>query len=253
MTKLKVHLLNFHGIFSHSEIVLENTSTKPHSYYGINRWENPKSKWGKEAKVYIEEASSTYSFDIEADPQKIVVEWNKYWKETQSEASILGKNCAVAAQWFLTKYANIPEPNFSNVSVNHLIGPIFWPSIIPCPVTTGGRVMSNAKFHIEARNHPEIANQYSRLFLYASMSLAALVFAASVLALSVASTVLTGGIATAMIATGVIGTLGSSYGFFKAANILSAKNIADTLNPVDDPHSLRQEEINDLSSLGATI
>ncbi|WP_298623977.1 hypothetical protein [uncultured Legionella sp.] len=99
--------------------------------------------------------------------------------------------------------------------------------------------MSNAKFHIEAKNHPEIASQYSRLFLYTSMAFSALAFAASVLALSIASTVLTGGLAPLILVSGVIGALGSSYSFFQATNTLSAKNIAEELSPSDEPNSLQ--------------
>ncbi len=227
MAKIKVHVLNFHSIFSHIEIVLENASTKPHTYYRVNRWEEPLDKWRTYGpKQYIEQASSTYSFDIEADPDEITNRWRNYWLDTWNDASILGKNCAVAAQWFLTEFTGIPKPSLSNISWNHLIFGIVWPSFLPCPVTLPGRIMSNAKFHIEARDNSEIANQYSRLFLYTTMSLATLVFAASVFALAVAATILSGGIAALAISGCVAVGIASTYGFFKAHNILSAKNIS---------------------------
>ncbi|KTC86465.1 hypothetical protein [Legionella brunensis] len=235
MAKIKVHVLNFHSIFSHIEIVLENTSTEPHTYYGVNRWEEPIDKWSIGGpKQYIEQASSTYSFDIEANSDEITKRWRKYWLDTWNDASILGKNCAVAAQWFLTEFAGIPKPSLSNVSWNHLIFGIVWPSFLLCPVTLPGRIMSNAKFHIEARDNPEIANQYSRLFLYTSMSLATLVFAASVFALTVAATILSGGIAALAISGCAAVGIASTYGFFKAHNILSAKNISGELKKTDE-------------------
>ena len=227
MAKIKVHVLNFHSIFSHIEIVLENTSTKPHTYYGINRWAVPSNNWSINGpEQNIEWASSTYSFDIDAKPAEITKRWTKYWYDTAGEAGILGKNCAVAAQWFLTEFAGIPKANLSNVSWNHLALGVIWPSFIPCPVTLPGRIMSNAKFHIEARINPEIANQYTHLFLYASMAHATLLFAASVFAIAVAATILSGAIAAIAIAGCAAVSVASTYGFFKAHNILSAKNIS---------------------------
>jgi hypothetical protein len=243
MAKIKVHVLNFHDIFSHIEIVLENTSTEPHTYYGVNRWDAPQNQWDIGGpKKYIEEASSAYSFDIEADPYKIVARWRKYWKDTWDDASILGENCAVAAQWFLTEFAGIPKPDLSNVSWNHLIFGIVWPSFIPCPVTLAGRIMSNAKFHIEIRDNPEIANQYSHLFLYTSMSLAALVLGASAFALAVAATILSGGTAALAISGCIAVGMGSTYGFFKAYNTLSAKNISNAQKDTDELHPLIKDD-----------
>ena len=235
MAEIKVHVLNFHNIFSHIEIVLENTSTEPHTYYGLNRWDKPNVGWsiiGPEQ--CIAEASSIYSFDIDANPDEITEEWIKYWSKTESEASILGDNCGVAAQWFLSEFAGIPKPNLSNVSWNHFILGIIWPSFIPCPVTLPGRIMSNAKFYIEARNNPEIANQYTRLFLYTSMALATFMLAASIFAIAVAATILTGGIAAIAIAGCTAVGIASTYGFFKAHNILSAKDISDKMKKTDE-------------------
>ena len=239
MAKIKVHVLNFHGIFSHIEIVLENTSTEPHTYYGINRWQGPSINWSINGpENYIEQASSSYSFDIDANPNEITNRWIEYWSETDREASILGKNCAVAAQWFLTEFAGIPKPNLSNVSWNHLALGIIWPSFISCPVTLPGRIMSNAKFHIEARINPEIANQYTHLFLYTSMALATFMVATTVFAITVAATVLSAGIAAIAIAGCAAVGITSTYGFFKAHNILSAKNISAEMKKNDDQHPL---------------
>jgi hypothetical protein len=246
MSDIKVHVLNFHGIFSHIEIVLENISVQPHLYYGINRWSAPSNVWTQGpggVASYIGAASSKYSFNIEADPAQLVARWQKYWNETSSKASILGNNCAVAAQWFLTEFAGIPNPNLSNTSFNHLALGIVWPSFIPCPVTLPGRVMSNAKFYIEARNHPEVALRYSALFIKASMAFAAVMLFVSVAALAVASTVLTGGIAAAVIVGAVGVGLASTHGFFKAANVLSARNIAHGMKKSEDNSPFGQDRV----------
>jgi len=89
--------------------------------------------------------------------------------------------------------------------------------------------MSNVKFHVEARTNPEITEKYSNLFLYTSLSLATLAFGASVFALAVAATVLTGGLAAVAITGCTVAALASSYGFFKAYNALSAKNLAQEM------------------------
>ncbi len=234
MASIKVYVLNFHGLFSHVEIVLENTSTEPHTYYNINRWATPQDEWWGGPQRYIEWASSIYSFDIDANPDEITQSWKKYWHSTQREASILGKNCAVAAQWFLTEFAGIPKPNLSNVSWNHLAFGIIWPSFIECPVTLPGRIMSNAKFHVEAKTNPELTRNYTYLFLYTSMALAALMLAASVFSLMLAATILSGGLAGVVIAGCVIASIGSTYGFFKAHNRVSAKSIGDSLEKKEE-------------------
>jgi hypothetical protein len=222
---IKVHVLNFHSVFSHIEIVLENTDISPHKFYGINRWETPGERWSDSRyKNYIWEAGTIFSFDIEADPQEIVNDWRGYWTETDQSASILGNNCAVAAQWFLKKFAKIDNPSISNVSWNHLALGIIWPSFIPCPITLPGRIMSNVQFHVDAKNNNITGQQYSRLFLYISMALATLVFAISVFALTVAVNILTGGLATFVAAVAVGVNITSTYGFFKANNALNAKN-----------------------------
>jgi hypothetical protein len=233
MARIKVHVLNFHFIWSHVELVIENTSITPHEFYNVNLWEKPKDKWSSSPYYFneiIQSASSTYSFDIlDADPETMVNRWIEYWNITYPDAGIFGNNCAVAAQWFLSEFAGIPKPSLSNVSLNHLAFGIFWPSFVPCPITLPGRIMSNMKFHIDAREHPEIAAQYSKLFLYTSLSLASLLFVGSMFALAVAATVLTGGLADLAIAGCAAVGLGSGCGFFKAFNTLSAQNAVESL------------------------
>jgi hypothetical protein len=147
MANIKVHVLNFHGLTSHLELLLENPATQPSTYYRINRWAEPDIAWRKEEKVCLKHASSIYSFEIEADPNEITHKWRNYYYETKNDASIFGENCAVAAQRFLTHFANIPEPRRYNLSWNHLVLGIMWPNIIPCPVMLPGLVMDNVKLH----------------------------------------------------------------------------------------------------------
>jgi hypothetical protein len=42
--------------------------------------------------------SSLYNFVIKGDANEIIVQWQNYFLATKDEASILGKNCAVAAE-----------------------------------------------------------------------------------------------------------------------------------------------------------
>jgi hypothetical protein len=149
MATIKIHVLNFHGVTSHIELLLENKSVQPSKYYGINRWADPSYDWEIGENFPLESASSSYSFVIEAHPNKIIQEWVKYYYETKNDASIFGENCAVAVQRFLTHFANIPEPRSDNLSWNHLAFGIMWPNFIPCPVLLPGRVMDNVKQHTE--------------------------------------------------------------------------------------------------------
>lgn len=236
---IKVHLLNFHGVFnSHIEIVLENTFKDPDTqesrtlYFYINRWIDGSPKEAVPLNELIASASSDFCFTLEnADPEDIQNRWIEYYKNTYDKACILSKNCAVAVQWFLTTFANVPEPSLSNVSLNYLSLGILWPSFIPCPVTLPGRVMSNAKFHIgirdSLRDDPDQSQQYSKLYLSMAMASTALIVAGSIFGAYVALNVLTAGLASVAVAACVVGGLIASYGFFKAYNKLSARCIAE--------------------------
>ena len=236
MSNIKVYILNFHRIFSHIEILLENTSVQPHEYYIINRWDDYiPNDWCPSRNYSKYHADSIYSFDIEACPEEIVQKWKEYHQNTADNASIFGNNCAVAVQWFLTEFAGIPEPSLLNVSWNHLALGIIWPSFIPCPVTLPGRIMSNAKFYIEAKNNHQLINEYGSLFIYTKMALATLMFATSVFAITVAASILTGGILAGVITGCVAISLTSTYGFFRAHNLLSAQKISTEMKK-NDPH-----------------
>lgn len=150
MAKIKLHILNFHKInVSHIEIVLENTSTPSPTYYFINRGTKPRDGWdppGGLCDRRLKAANSTYCFEIEADTNEIMQKWKEYYFQTKK--NVFGENCAVAVQRFLTEFANIPEPSHRlNPTWNYFTCGIFWPSVIPCPLTLPGRVMDNVKFH----------------------------------------------------------------------------------------------------------
>lgn len=233
MANINVHILNYHALCSHIEILLENTSVEPHTYLNLNRWARPATRWLQSDcfwdfdEISPESASSSYTFSIQANPNTILKDWRNYWQATDEDASILGDNCAVAAQWFLNQFADIPDPSLSNLSLNHLAFGIFWPSFIPCPVTLPGRIMSNAKFHIEARKHPEHVEQYSRLFLYTGLALALLTISASVFGLMLASSMANLSMALATATASIVGGAAGTYGFFETYHLLSAKNIVD--------------------------
>ena len=236
MASIKVHTLLFYGPWSHIEILLENNSTTPAEYYHVNRWVRPNDTgWyvHPNAKTPIDEADAHYSFDIEAEPSDIHQVWHDYWHSTAREASILSNNCADAAQWFLTHFANIPAPGPCNISLNHLAFGIFWwPSFIPCPISLPGRIMDNAQFHAEARKNPNAAEQYSHLYLRMVLGVSALLIAASITGIVLAATIMSGGIAAGIIAGCVVAGATSSYAFFQSYNHLSAKDIepADKTN-----------------------
>ena len=101
--------------------------------------------------------------------------------------------------------------------------------------------MSNAQFYINTRDNPEAVNQYSRLFLYTSMSLAVLAFAASITGLAVAATILTGGLAGIAITGCIFAGIASTYAFFKAYNVLSAQSISREQSPKGLPHAIEPE------------
>lgn len=155
MARIIIHVLNFHGLTSHIELLLEDVSENPSTYYRVDRWSDPRSHWGETAKIILEWASSIYSFEIEADPSQMIDEWRNYYCNTEETASVFGENCAVAVQHFLTHFANIPVPKKSTLSWNHVAcGVIWWPNIIPCPVMLPGRVMDNVKYYTKNASAP---------------------------------------------------------------------------------------------------
>ena len=231
MASITVHLLNFHGPVTHIEILLENTSVRPHLFYSINRWNSPSERFHEQrGRDERDLASTIYSFNIEAEPKEIIQRWGEFHQRTLGDAGIVSHNCAISAQWFLREFANIPDPHpFSApISINHVAMGLFLPSFIPMGVTLPGRIMSNAQFHIEARNHPELFTQYSDCLLSVYAAVCALAMASCVVGIILASVYLTGGLALVTVATDVVVGAASSYGFFNTMNIMAAKEISRT-------------------------
>lgn len=157
MAKIKVHLLNYHSVFSHIEILLEHTPTKGCPvYYTIDRTSKPGKVFSKNnLKPYHNDVSSTFTFEIDADPTSIITKWNTYYFESKHQSGLFYYNCADATQWFLHEFANIPNPSFLTlpISTNLLTMGIFIPSFLPTGITLPGRVMDNAKFHIKKNDY----------------------------------------------------------------------------------------------------
>lgn len=185
-TTIKVHVLFLQG--HHIELLLENPDSiaqiknnslhKLPSYYCINRWREPNQSWlanqddkPKEKTVFRnfialkEKASEQYSFEIEEDPKVIVHDWIQYYEDTKKNAHIFGENCAVATQWFLSKYAQIPRPAFwaAPVGINQVMYYFYTPSFIPHFALLPKRVFDNAKFHLNIRNNPNVKETYLTL------------------------------------------------------------------------------------------
>lgn len=227
MPKITVYLLNFHGPVTHIEIVLKNNSTG--AFYLINRWETARNSFSNDAEMFklkINEASCIYRFDIEANPDEIADEWYSYYHQTQHKESILSHNCAVAAQWFLTRFANIPEPNFFSapITINHVACGLFIPSIIPVGVTLPGRIMSNAKFYIQAREDSKLTTKYTNQLLRLCFAISALSITTSIIGLITASVILDdGSIRKSILAGCTVAGAVSLYGLFTTFNACATK------------------------------
>ena len=225
MTAITVHLLNFHGLFSHTEIVLENEID--HSLYLINQWDTALDSFSNcsRYKENISQASSKYTFRIDANPNEISSRWIERYEKTLSKANLLTQNCADAAQWFLHQFANIPHPKaFSSpVSLNHLTLGLFLPSFIPIGIMLPGRIMDNAKFYVEARKNRTLINQYSSLRLAVTTAIAVLAVASCLAGIIMASIFLSGGLCMLAVGGAAIAGAISSYGLFSTTNTIAAK------------------------------
>jgi hypothetical protein len=166
LREIKVTLFNIHGITSHIELSLQYNDY----YYTINQWSRSlQEKFSKEDKNELLTAPSficsKYSFSIIANPEDIISEWKAWHSDHRAYASPCTTNCADAVQWFLTRFAGVPKPKSSKLplSLNHLIFGITVPSFFKTPMTLPGRVIANAKFHIEQRYSKEHLEQYAGL------------------------------------------------------------------------------------------
>ena len=205
---------------------------------GVRRQAHPRRAaspmpWDIRGVKQIEMASSVYSFDIETTetPNQIYDAWKVHYAEYESQRSIIGYNCADAAQWALTQFAGIPKPNLSNISLNYVTLGIWWLSCIPCPVTLPGRIMSNAQYIASAR-HPEQAYAYSRVLLAVAMALSLSIISASLFGFDLAATLLSDALntfgerSTASMLVGVC----SAFGFFSMYKKWSTQSMVEKDN-----------------------
>lgn len=182
---IDVYVQNFFGPNSHIEILLTYESHGSSYYYIINRWELPQNAFLITSQAlknkFINRAGSNLHFQINADPDAIARAWRTKYSSTECRANIITENCADAAEWFLARFANIPKTrSSSNISLNHVIFGIFWPSFLPSFITLPGRVFSNAKFYINARKKPmlgfgKILLLYTVLFLSVAMAIGSVI------------------------------------------------------------------------------
>jgi hypothetical protein len=218
---IKVHLLNFYGVTSHVEICLEYNQTYQDGsvetkYLTMNRWAEP-TRWFISNPQQLENANEKISFEINADPNNIYSEWHRYWHETVKDSSIVGDNCAVASQWFLTTYCAIPAPCTSGFNINHMALGVCWPSFIPCPILLPGRVMDNAKFHLATKDDKKLLDKTAAQVLKEALSfLSKILVSAAILVLNIAAIVLL--------------SIGAIIGLATAGAVMGGKYMIDYLN-----------------------
>ena len=225
MAKIRVHLMSWHGVFSHIDIMLENKSVSPTTYYYINQWSKPALGFERQLKVIaasevidanasdiINASSTTYVFDIESDPALIAKAWGDYY---HTAAHVIDNNCAVAAQWFLSEFANVPPPSpvSAPINLNQLALALFIPNFIQVGITLPARIMDNTKFYIEAQKTPDLTAQYSNLLKQVCAAISFLTLENNLLNISAASLCL--GLATNQIASTHFANALDPCGFFK--------------------------------------
>ncbi|GGI88288.1 hypothetical protein [Legionella impletisoli] len=253
MAIINVYLLNWHYVlFSHLEVVLENTSSNPYTYFRINGWRRrPELIFSYSSEKYlklINSANSIYSFSIEANPKEIIDGWYQYcYRKVYPE--LTKNNCADATQWFLKKFANIPDPRAFSApfSLNYFCLGFFVPSILPIGITLPGRVMDNAKFHIEARKTRSVLARYQTLLFYSLIGVALLVSLSSLVGLVLAASLLSSGLAAITISTCTVAGGLSTYGLFKTMNALAAKTMFCNQNKPFDEKFFPQPKISELN------
>ena len=235
MAKIMVHLMNWHGIFSHIDIMLENRSVSPSTYYYINQWARPALRFEHQLKVIaaseiidadaseiINASSATYPFEIEADPEQVVMAWVEYYHNMALKE--IENNCTIAAQWFLGKFANIPAPNLISapINLNQLTLALFIPKFNPIVgITRPAHIMNNAKFYMEARKTPDLTKQYSILFLQVCAAIGWLALASSLEEINAASRCLSN--PADLVASAHCADASHRFGLFKAQNTLAAR------------------------------
>lgn len=241
--KMKVHILFTHG--HHIEILLEYETTENKLFYSMNRWRDPRESWetdeeivsaepqgknlkaGRFSSLINNKAEEIYSFIIQACPNEIIENWKQYHSSTKEDAFIFGYNCAMAAQWFLSKYAQIPTPK--NLSAPFQLHQVYyyvhWPSFFPAFALIPHKVFHNAKFHLEARNRSEVKESY--LQINRRMAISALVSFCSLTGIILASKYLSKSLNTLIIPTLGLATINQSLLLFKDLNLYAEKTIVE--------------------------
>ncbi|MDF1757291.1 MAG: hypothetical protein P1U74_03225 [Legionellaceae bacterium] len=225
----------------HNNSLAEHTS----QYFCLNRWKDPCQGWEFDhAITYSDEtkknkrayryqslknrSESTYTFTLEADPMEIVLAWNQYHEQTKDDAFIFGDNCAVASQWFLEKYANIPHPKCWSApfGINQLMYYLHTPSFIPAFALIPKRVFDNAKFHLEARktvnpkeSHLRISMRIAINFLLTIGGISGIIYASKHMSKAVSSILAP--------SLGLLSIYRSTF-IFSDLNKIAAQNIADS-------------------------
>lgn len=249
---ITVSLLNFHGFNSHIEILLHYVENGVNHFYVINQWAPAsnhimKSTTGLKQHPNYREASSRFSFKIEADPNEIADNWFRRYYSRQAYANIITENCADATQWFLKKYAAIPNPTFysNHLSLNHLILGLMLPSFIPIGITLPGRIMDNAKFHMHVRNNADTIKQYNELLLNLCRASCALLFLGSVAGIAVAVVFLSQALLALVVTASLLAAGVAAYGFFKSHNKIAAKELVKRIEAREiktaQPIALKEE------------
>jgi hypothetical protein len=177
MANIKVHVLNFHGITSHIQIILENISETPTTYYCIDRARGaPEDKFSHEAselaaryKRYLKQADEIVDFIIDADPAAIIQSWKEYYKAASAQEAfycqyvdpvaaafvgLLTNNCADTVEWFLKRFAHIPKTSCLDnrpLKMDHVVFGLRVPSCFPIGVTLPDKVMDNVKTYVESK------------------------------------------------------------------------------------------------------
>ena len=182
------------------------------------------------------EPGSKCVFEIEGDINEILDWWDR-----RGLHSIIHNNCGDITQEFLERFANIPAPHAlaAPFSINYFSLGICLPSFLPIGITLPGRIMDNAKFYIEARNNPEMIQQYSAWALKLTMAVSIVLMVLSIIGIEAAAALLSGSIVMPAVVTClVVGTV-SSIGFFKSANKLAM--IRESKEEEEKPQALDRQ------------
>lgn len=223
---LTVHLLNWNmGLFSHISIVVEDRTTK--AFFKLDTMAR-----AEDARAQIDLASSRYSFDIKENIETVADWWSaQTWHHSYH---IIKNNCGDVTQRFLERFACIQAPHRlkAPLSINYFFLGLFIPSFLPIGVTLSGRIMDHAKFYIEARKHPEIANQYSEWVLKLVITVSLLFAVSSFVGIAAAAIYLSTNLVPT--ATAILLGSASTASFFNTTNMLAKIHYIKSTNRIID-------------------